>query len=73
MLNQTQHLKIESDWNKIQQRARAPVEQIFNNHQFCDIDWCYSLQTEKEGKQFTTIVYKGPFTANKKIKTYANN
>ncbi len=49
MLNQTQHLNIESNWNKIQQRGRAPVEHIFNNHQLCD-------KYEVVYKQLTTVL-----------------
>ncbi len=44
------------DWDeeveKIKQKVLAPVENLFNNHQFCDKKWCYVLKAQKEGKPY---------------------
>ena len=45
------------DWNKDQQsikeKTKAPIEHTFNNHEYCDISWCYQLQADKEGLVYT--------------------
>ena len=53
MLNQIKHLEIEKDWNDIEERLLAPVEHIFDCHQYCQQEWCYSLKAKKEGKHYT--------------------
>ena len=60
MLNQIQDLDIKNDWKKVKDSVSAPIEHIFDNHQHCNIDWCYSLKATKEGKQYTPSVQR-PF------------
>jgi len=53
MLQQVKKLDLEEQWEEIEKRVRAPIEHLFNNHQFCQIDWCYALQAQKEGNAYT--------------------
>ena len=52
MLNQIKHLSVEEDWEVINKRVRAPVEHIFNNHEYCDIAWCYAKQAAADNQQY---------------------
>ena len=52
MLQQIKKLHCEKDWNEIQERVRAPLEHVFNNHEFCQESWCYALQARKENKVY---------------------
>ena len=32
--------------------AQAPLEHIFDNHQFCEPQWCFKLRAQQEGKPY---------------------
>ena len=53
MLQQVKKLDLQEEWEEIDRRVRAPIEHLFNNHQFCQMEWCYALQAQKEGKIYT--------------------
>ena len=52
MLQQIKKLDPEKEWEEIERRVRAPIEHVFNNHEFCQESWCYSLKAQKEGKVY---------------------
>ena len=47
VLNQVKDLKMETEWDKIVRRMKAPLEHLFDDHTYCDIEWCYSPQAKK--------------------------
>ena len=58
MLKQIRYLDWEKEEEKIKEKVLAPVEHLFNNHQFCDEKWCYVLKAQKEGKPYVPEVSK---------------
>ena len=48
MLKQVRYLKWEEEREKIQRKVLAPIEHLFQNHEYCDEQWCYVLQAQKE-------------------------
>ena len=55
MIKQAQTLDKDNDMEKIIKKAKAPIEHLFDNHEFCDIAWCYSKQATRDKK-----IYKPP-------------
>ncbi len=53
MLKQIRYLHWEKESEKIKQKVLAPIEHLFNNHEYCDAEWCYVLKAEKENKPYT--------------------
>ena len=51
MMKQVRHMSWEKQKKEIEQKMLAPVEHIFNNHQYCG-QWCYFLKAQKEGKPY---------------------
>jgi len=70
MLQQVKKLDLEEDWKQIEKRVRAPIEHIFDNHEFCQEEWCYSLQAKKEGKLYTPDKKKPFFSKQHDKKMY---
>ena len=61
MLQQVKKFDLEEDWEEeIEKRVRAPIEHVFNNHQYCQESWCYALQAQREGKTYVPDASK-PF------------
>ena len=53
MLKQIRYLHWEKESEKIKQKVLAPVEHLFNDHKYCDAEWCYVLKADKENKPYT--------------------
>ena len=71
MLNQIKHLVIEKDWETIKQRVLAPIEHLFDCHEYCDIAWCYSLKAKNENKPYLPAPNRPFYTKEKDGKMYA--
>ena len=54
VLNQLRDLDIEADWEEIERKMRAPLEHLFDDHTYCDEEWCYSLQAKSGNHQYIT-------------------
>ena len=50
------------------QNAKAPLEHIFNNHQYCDAQWCLALKAQKENKVY--VHEQGWLSCEKDAKIY---
>ena len=48
----------------------APVERLFNNHQYCDEKWCYVLKAQKEGKPYCPEDSRPLYEKNVDLKMY---
>ena len=69
MIKQVRKMNWPQDKEIIMRRTKAPIEHIFNNHEYCDINWCYALQERRDNKQYSPPPSR-PFydkTTNKKI------
>ena len=42
----------EKDEKQILNKAKAPIEHVFDNHLYCSETWCYKLKAQKEGKVY---------------------
>jgi len=67
ILKQVKLLDLVEDWKEIQKRVSAPIEHIFNNHQHCQVEWCYAKKAQQENKIYTPSETK-PFYCKKKDK-----
>mmetsp|Transcript_22377 Transcript_22377/g.32687 ORF Transcript_22377/g.32687 Transcript_22377/m.32687 type:complete len:274 (+) Transcript_22377:1478-2299(+) len=47
------HLDFKKDINLIQNQAKAPLEHVFDNHDYCDIAWCYKKKALEEGLEYS--------------------
>ena len=70
MLNQLRDLSIEKDWKLIEKIVRAPVDHIFNNHEYCDIAWCYAKQAAHNNQQYLPAKNRPFYCKNKDKKMY---
>ena len=52
MLKQVRYLKWEEEREKIERKVLAPIEHLFQNHEYCDEQWCYVLQAQKKKKPY---------------------
>jgi hypothetical protein len=52
MLNQIKHLDVQKDWEIIEKRVCAPVEHMFDCHEFYDVAWCHSLMAVRDKKKY---------------------
>ena len=52
MLQQVKKFDLQDEWEEIEKRVRAPIEHVFDNHQFCQETWCYALKAKNEGKTY---------------------
>ena len=53
MLHQISKLHPKDDAKEIKKRGRAVLEHMFNNHRYCDVSWCYVLQSRKNKTTYT--------------------
>ena len=67
MLKQVRYLKWEEEKENIKKKMLAPLEHLFNNHKFCDVEWCYVLMAQKEGKPYVPEEHRPLF--NKQVDT----
>ena len=51
MLKQVRYLDYKRN-ERINRQVLAPVEHLFNNHEYCGEQWCQILQAQKEGKPY---------------------
>ena len=72
MLQQVKKLDLQEEWEEIDKRVRAPIEHLFDNHQFCQIEWCYALQAQIKGKIYTPDLKK-LFFQNRKTERCTSN
>ena len=70
MLKQVRYLKWDEENEKIKQRVLAPLEHLFDNHTFCDEEWCYVLKAQKEGKPYVPEESRPLFNKEKDKKMY---
>jgi len=52
VLNQLRHLDVEEDWELIETKVKAPLEHLYNEHRYCDVEWCYALQAKRDNHQY---------------------
>ena len=48
MLRQIRHLEWEKNQKKIKEKVLAPIEHLFNNHQYYNDSWCLVLKAKKK-------------------------
>ena len=41
---------------KIMRRTKAPIENIFNNHKYYNVSWCYFLKTRHANRKYTSLL-----------------
>ena len=70
MLKQIRYLHWEENKEEIKRKVLAPVEHLFNDHQYCDPKWCYVLQAQNENKPYMPGENKPLFDKTKDTKMY---
>lgn len=70
MLKQIRYLKWEDEREKIEKKVLAPIEHLFQNHDYCDEQWCYVLQAQKEKKNYVPEESRPLYTKNGEPKMY---
>ena len=70
MLKQIRYLHWEEENEDIKGKVLAPIEHLFNNHQYCDAQWCYILKAQKEGKSYVPEENRPLYDKDKHNKMY---
>ena len=71
MLKQIRYLHWEKNEEEIKRKVLAPVEHLFNDHQYCDHSWCYVLKAQKENKPYVPDEKKPLFNKQTDEKMYS--
>ena len=70
MLKQIRFLKWNDENEKIKRKVLAPIEHLFQNHAYCEEQWCYVLQVQKEGKPYVPGESRPLFIKSEQPKMY---
>ena len=69
-LKQIRRMDWEQDQQLILSKAKAPIEHVFDNHQYCSETWCYKLQAQNEGKVYNPPPNRPFWSKTKDSKAY---
>ena len=70
MLKQIRYLDWEKENEKIKVKVLAPIEHLFNDHTYCNEQWCYIIKAHKEGKPYELEENRPLFSKEKDLKMY---